>query len=406
MTRVLVYTSPARGHLFPLLPTLLELAARGHAVEVRTLASECERVRGLGLAASPIAHDVEGRLLDDWKATGPIGALRRALGTFADRAVSEVADLERGLREHRPDVLLVDVNSWGAIAAAEASRRPFAVFSPYFLDLPLPGRPPFGLGLAPMAGLVGRVRDAVVRRVSRLLVRPYLARLNRQRSSLGLPPIARLGELPLRADAVLYLTAEPLEYSHGGWPEKVRFVGPGLWEPEGSPRPNDALPTSRPLVLVTCSTEQQDDGRLIELALEAMADEDVDVVATTAALDPARFRAPPNARVVRYAPHGPLLSRAAVVACHGGMGITQKALAAGVPVCVVPFGRDQLDVARHVEASDAGTWLAPRSLRVDRLRAAIRGARAKKAGAERVARAFAELDGPRLGADAILALVR
>jgi hypothetical protein len=37
------------------------------------------------------------------------------------------------------------------------------------------------------------------------------------------------------------------------------------------------------------------------------------------------------------------------------MGITQKALAAGVPVCVIPFGRDQLEVARHVEIAGAGT---------------------------------------------------
>ena len=41
----------------------------------------------------------------------------------------------------------------------------------------------------------------------------------------------------------------------------------------------------------------------------------------------------------------PILEIAACVVCHGGMGITQKALAAGVPVCAVPFGRDQPEVA-------------------------------------------------------------
>lgn len=34
---------------------------------------------------------------------------------------------------------------------------------------------------------------------------------------------------------------------------------------------------------------------------------------------------------------------------HGGTGTTQKALAAGVPVCAVPFMRDQFEVARRVE---------------------------------------------------------
>ena len=37
------------------------------------------------------------------------------------------------------------------------------------------------------------------------------------------------------------------------------------------------------------------------------------------------------------------------MAAIGGAGATQKALASGVPVCVVPFGCDQLEVARRVE---------------------------------------------------------
>jgi UDP:flavonoid glycosyltransferase YjiC (YdhE family) len=44
------------------------------------------------------------------------------------------------------------------------------------------------------------------------------------------------------------------------------------------------------------------------------------------------------------------------------MGSTQKALAHGVPVCVVPFGRDQLEVARRVEVAEAGTRLSARRL--------------------------------------------
>ena len=64
---------------------------------------------------------------------------------------------------------------------------------------------------------------------------------------------------------------------------------------------------------------------------------------------------PANAHVERWLPHSALLARAACVICHGGMGITQKALAAGVPLCVVPFGRDQFEVAARVAAVGAGT---------------------------------------------------
>jgi hypothetical protein len=57
------------------------------------------------------------------------------------------------------------------------------------------------------------------------------------------------------------------------------------------------------------------------------------------------------ARLQRFVPHGPLLEGAVCAMTHGGMGATQKALVHGVPVCVVPFGRDRLEVARRVEVA-------------------------------------------------------
>ncbi|HSO04495.1 MAG TPA: hypothetical protein VLQ92_08450, partial [Candidatus Limnocylindrales bacterium] len=71
MSRILAYTSPARGHLFPLTPILLELRDRGHDVAVRTLASEVPMVRGLGIDAQPIAPAIEGIVHEDWRARTP-----------------------------------------------------------------------------------------------------------------------------------------------------------------------------------------------------------------------------------------------------------------------------------------------------------------------------------------------
>ena len=85
--------------------------------------------------------------------------------------------------------------------------------------------------------------------------------------------------------------------------------------------------------------------------------------------------------------------------CHGGMGVTQKALAAGVPVCVVPFGRDQFEVARHVEIAGAGASLKAKRLTPGGLRKAVRVARGRRSGAEQVARAFRAAGGAARGAD-------
>jgi MGT family glycosyltransferase len=196
------------------------------------------------------------------------------------------------------------------------------------------------------------------------------------------------------------MTAEPFEYPRSDWPPSVRMVGPGIWDPPAK-SPAWLEEIELPLVLVTCSTEFQNDGKLAQAALEALAGENLSVVMTTASLDPSSCTPPPNAHVERFVPHRAVLERAACAVCHGGMGTTQKALAAGVPVCVVPFGRDQFDVARHVEVADAGTRLSASRLRPERLRSKVREAMSKKDGAERIASAFASAGGPRAATEAL-----
>lgn len=117
------------------------------------------------------------------------------------------------------------------------------------------------------------------------------------------------------------------------------------------------------------------------------------VVATTVAHDPGQIQAPPNARIVRWLPHGSLIQRAAAVACHGGMGITQKALAAGVPVCVVPFGRDQFEVAQRVLDAGAGTCVAADTLNPTTLREAIHQAMTMRTAAQQIAADFTRAGG-------------
>ena len=70
---------------------------------------------------------------------------------------------------------------------------------------------------------------------------------------------------------------------------------------------------------------------------------------------------------------------------HGGMGATQKALARGVPVCAVPFGRDQFEVARRVEVARCGTRLPANKLTKERLRDRVKEAMTTTEGAKRVA---------------------
>jgi UDP:flavonoid glycosyltransferase YjiC (YdhE family) len=61
---------------------------------------------------------------------------------------------------------------------------------------------------------------------------------------------------------------------------------------------------------------------------------------------------------------------------------------------VVPFGRDQFEVARRVEVADAGARLPAARLATERLRRQVRLAMTKRPGAQRIADAFAAAGGP------------
>jgi len=398
VAKILCYTSPARGHLFPTVPILLELVRRGHDVVLLTLRDEVAQLAATGVRARAISSEVESIALEDYGASSPKDALDRAVRTFVARGERELPELQDAIRDEQPDALLIDFNSWGAAAVAEQSGLPWALFMPYFLPWRLPGLPPFGPGLAPRADFLGRVRDFAVGGMVHWLVNRNLPRLNALRARVGLPGLAHMSDQGRTAPLVLHYTASPFEYACAARPASVVMVGPGLWEPPATP-PDWLASVDRPLVLVTCSTEYQADGAIIEAALTGLANEDVFVVATTGAVDPVAFRPPPNARVERFVSHGAILARAACVVCHGGMGITQKALAAGVPVCVVPFGRDQLEVARHVEVAEAGVRLDPKKLTPARLCEAVARARAMQKGAARIAAAFQRAGGPTLAAD-------
>ena len=401
MTTILAYTSPAIGHLFPMMPLLLELGARGHDVHVRTLGAHVDAVQAAGLCAAPIDPAIGRIVHPDWEATNPVQGLKLAVRTFSDRARLDGPDLERALAEVRPDVVIVDTNSWGAQLAAQAWGGPWATFSPYTPPISSRGTPPFGPGLAPMAGPLGRLRDAIARPVvigaAERILRP---RVNPLRAERGLTPIRTGDEFYRQAPLVLVTTSEPFEYPHPDWGDQIRLIGALVWEPPAeTPAWLDEI--EGPLVLVTTSSEYQADEALVRAAVEGLAGEPYTVVATMPAGVSDVGPLPSNVRVVDFVPHGPVLDRAVAAVTHGGMGATQKALSRGVPVCVVPFGRDQLEVAARVVHAGAGTRLAPKKLTATSLRDKVREAVAFKAGADRVAAGYRAAGGAAAGASAV-----
>jgi len=402
MAVILAYGSPSLGHLFPIGALLSELAGRGHEVHLRTMAAGVSGMREAGFRAEPVDPRIEAITGQDWLARNALGVLKVSLDVLCRRAVPEVDDLKAAIDTVRPDVLIVDANCWGAISVADAGDIPWLVFSPFTPYLRSRGVPPFGPGLRPLPGVLGDIRDAAMRPfVTHLFDRRMLPHVNTIRARLGVPRVESVDEFFRRAPLLLAVGGEPFEYPHPGWDDTVHFIGACVYEPAPVSPPAWLAAIDRPIVLVSTSSIKQSDAILGRTALEALADEPVHVVATFPAGVPADLPRPANATVCRFAPHGMALDRAVCAVTHGGMGTTVKALDRGVPVCVVPFARDQAEVARRVQVARCGTRLPAKKLTPARLRAKVRTAMTMTDGTRRVAAGFAATGGVARGADLI-----
>ena len=387
MARILAYTSPAAGHLFPLVPGLLELQRRGHRVHVRTLAGGLPPLAAVGIDASPVDPRITAVPVTDYRARTDQERLISGLSDVMGRAPFDGADLDAAVRTHRPDLLIVDANAYGAQTRAEASGLPWVLAMPSLLPLREPGIPPYSLGLPPARGPLGRLRDAVLWPVvERAYGKALLPGLNEVRRQSGLPGFRSPLEMFVGPDLVLGLTGDPLEYPRHRLPDNVALVGFQPWDPP-APEPAFLAEPGDPWVLVTCSTDYQGDEQLARVAVEALRGLPYRVLLTLAdAYDGADLPTADNVVATRFVSHAAVLPRAAAVVTHSGMGIVGKATRAGVPMVSVPFGRDQPEIARRVSQAGTGVTLAPKKLTPQRLRRAVqeavrRGPRARDVAA-------------------------
>ncbi len=154
-----------------------------------------------------------------------------------------------------------------------------------------------------------------------------------------------------------YVTRFPASVDRSPFPMTFRFHEP-------VPTAVEALPdwwagSSAPLVYVSFGTvlgQMSVAGSVFRLALSAVADLETRVLLTVGeGFDPSALEPlPPNAQVERWVDQARALRQADLVVCHGGSGTVFGALAAAVPLVVVPLFADQFENGRLVARAGAG----------------------------------------------------
>ena len=176
MARLLVYTAPATGHVFPSTELVLELHRRGHEVHVRTRRAEVDRLNQSDScgAGRPPHRGQRARRLKGCPTRS--GALQRLQRWYEANAKVEVVDLRGAIDQVRPDALIVDANFQGGAAMAEASGLPWCQYSPFPPVFRSKDAPPYGPGLAPAGGPLGQLRDRALNAMLGRLADHYLPR--------------------------------------------------------------------------------------------------------------------------------------------------------------------------------------------------------------------------------------
>jgi UDP:flavonoid glycosyltransferase YjiC (YdhE family) len=348
------------GHAFPAIGLARALRERGHDVLVETWERWREPVEELGVrfAAAEQYTTFPPRTPGDGQ-DGP---------TAADAALALLPLME----SERFDVVVSDILTLAPAFAAERAGLKRATLIPHIYPVQEPGLPFFAVGaLAPRTEL-GR---ALWRRALPMLIKGLERgrdEMNESRAVVGLEPIDRLHG-GISEELALVATFPQLEYPRV-WPPNVHVTGPFGFE---LPYPDVELPSGDgPLVLVAASTAQDPDCRLIRVALEALADEPVRVIATTNGHSPPDPlpAPPPNARVVDWLSYSQVLPQCDLVICHGGHGTVARVLGAGVPLVCVPAVGDMTETGARVSWSGTGVMLPWRLLGAGSLRLATRKA--------------------------------
>lgn len=381
------------GNIPLIAPIAAELVRRRHSVRALV---------GPGIRADrlPVSEGLRTRLTDagveivpfDEPTPHPLDGLppvRGLIGGWAPKPLPQVAqqtrlpyywssawaeNASRAIDRMGPDALVADYFLVGALAAGEAARIPSAALCHNVPPPLVKGMPPRGQGLMPPRTTRDRARYGIRNWArTRVVSRNAADQLNRARSSLGLPRLPDPQWQYAHADRVLVLASREFDFDARSIPANVRYVGTPINDADATATWVNPWPStdSRPLLLVSLSTLNQGQARLLSRIVTAVAELPLRVLVTLGpSMQREELERPENVLFSDFVPHSAVMPHCAAVVSQCGLGTVTKALMNDVPLVCVPMIADQPDNAARIVAKGAGVRLSS-AASVDEIRAGI-----------------------------------
>jgi MGT family glycosyltransferase len=412
--KIVVATTPAPGHVNPMLGIARILMTEGHEVVAFTGSAFKDRIERSGAGFRPIAPSADQDLVDPFSKYPELKTLSPGLELlrvviqrlFIDTIPAQHEGLQQVLRQVQPDIVMGNDYFLGLLPmllGPRSKRPPIVCFGTSILHWPREDGAPEFLGLAPATTLAERGKyAALAEEHDEVVNRPLARRLNHWLALMGLGPLSKppFETQVKRADAYLQLTVPSFEFPRT-LPNSIRFVGTPPIIPNQVPLPPwaDELDGTRKVVLVTQGTVANHDfDLLVTPTLAALADQSDLLVVVTAGGRPVEAipgPIPANARVASYLPFEWILPKADVLVTNGGYGSVNQAMSYGVALVSAGLTEDKADVNARVAWSGVGIDLKTNTPTPLMLRDAVRrilDTQSYRARASLMAREFAAID--------------
>ncbi|NTX37606.1 glycosyltransferase family 1 protein [Myxococcus sp. CA033] len=359
MSRILIATSPEKGHINPMMGVAQWLRRLGHTVGWLCIPEPASQLAKLGVEVLHLPHSARdaptietggealARLVRDEVALG-----KWIRGLLLDAVPALIEPVREVVRRFRPDVMALDGMQYAAVLAAHQERIPWA-------------------GVSSALSLLEPMEDYGLRRNVRALAKERAELFARH----GFVASFRNCEALSPHLNILFAT-EAFLGPEVDLPPAGRLVGPSIPpEPRGDEVdfPWERL-GSKPVVYVSFGSQISWQPTLFHTIAEAAASLGVTVVLSAGELADTDFSRslPGDVVAVPYTPQRQLLPRASVFVSHGGANSVMEALTAGVPLLLLPVCNDQPIQAHFLRASGAGLTRELDTLTVEDCRAALR----------------------------------
>jgi len=373
---VVLVTIGSAGDLFPFLRIALALREAGHRISFLGPVQHAPYVRAAGLPFHGLPADPA--VLDHpdlWHPTRGFGVVWEATRPAMAAVPAYMAALPRDER----CAMLVHPLALPEADLCRAVRPGLRIAAAFLAPSNLPTvHDPLMLGPWRVPRWVPHgVRRRLWRTLASRFVDPIaLPDVNAARSSVGLAPVNSLLDTVVSiADLSIGLFPQWFAPTPPDWPRPLVRTGFPLFDPAPdaalSPELRQFLGQGgRPLVF-TPGTGNRQTRAWFEHAIDASRLLGERAVFLTPHRDQLPAALPRHVLWQEYVPLRALLSQAAVLVHHGGIGTTAEALHAGAAQLVVPLAHDQFDNAARVEALGVGLSLPATRLNTRRLVAAL-----------------------------------